>query len=106
VRASGLGLVNRVHAELTGLHPGYQQQIRTLAYRERVRAALPLLQDNEDIRADLCRRRLQRVLDIDSEAAALKRHIDGLVAESTRRISGGWTRPRVHEDTFRAQGSD
>lgn len=68
-------LVNRVHAELTGPAPGYQQQIRSLTSRPRVQAALELLTGDEGIRADLCRRRLERVLQIDAEAAAVKRQI-------------------------------
>jgi transposase len=81
--AERTALVNRVHAELTGLAPGYQQQIRTLTSRPRIQAALELLTGDDGIRADLCRRRLERVLEIDAEAAAVKRQIaTTLVAES------------------------
>lgn len=80
--AERTALVNRVHAELSGLHPGYQKQIRSLATRGRVRQALALLDGEVSIRADLCRRRLERVLDIDEEAAAVKRQIATLVTES------------------------
>src|SRR5215207_7007963 len=72
VRERG-ALVNRAHAELGGLRPGYQQQIPILTTRARVRTALDLLGDDTSIRATLCRRRLERVLAIDAETAELKR---------------------------------
>ena len=74
--AERTALVNRVHAELTGLAPGYQAQIRSLTSRTRVKAAVELLTGEEGIRAELCRRRLERVLDIDAEAAAVKRAVE------------------------------
>jgi transposase len=80
--AERTALINRVHADLTGLAPGYQHQIRTLTSRPCIQAALELLTGDDGIRADLCRRRLERVLDIDAEAAAVKRQIATLVAES------------------------
>jgi transposase len=80
--AERTALINRVHAELTGLQPGYQQQIRTLTSRARIKAALELLANDTGIRADLSRRRLERVLQIDTEASAMQRHIAALVAES------------------------
>ena len=73
-------LVNRAHAELGGLRPGYQSQIPILTTRARVRAALELIGDDTSIRATLCRRRLERVLAIDTETAELKRQITQLVA--------------------------
>jgi transposase len=48
--------------------------------RARVRAAVDLLGDDSSIRATLCRRRLERVIAIDAEAAELKRQITRLVA--------------------------
>jgi transposase len=79
VRERG-ALVNRAHAELGGLRPGYQQQIPILTTRARVRAAIDLLGDDSSIRATLCRRRLERVIAIDAETAELKRQITRLVA--------------------------
>jgi transposase len=73
-------LVNRAHAELGGLRAGYQQLIPTLTTRARVRAAVELLGDDTSVRAVLCRRRLERVIAIDTETADLKRQIAGLVA--------------------------
>ena len=79
VRERG-ALVNRAHAELGGLRPGYQQQIPILTTRARVRAAIDLLGDDTSIRATLCRRRLERVIAIDAETAELKQQISKLVA--------------------------
>jgi transposase len=80
--AERTALVNRVHAELTGLRPGYHKQLGSLATAGRVRAALELLAGDGTVRAELSRRRLDRVLDIDAEAAEVKRHIARLVEES------------------------
>jgi transposase len=80
--AERTALVNRVHAELTGLAPGYQQRLRSLTSRTRVQAALELLAGDTGIRAGLCRRRLERVLEIDADAAAVKRQIAALVEAS------------------------
>jgi transposase len=79
VRERG-ALVNRAHSELGGLRPGYQQQIPILTTRARVRAALELISDDTSVRATLCRRRLERVIAIDTETAELKRQIGGMVA--------------------------
>jgi transposase len=79
VRERG-ALINRAHAELGGLRPGYQHQIPILTTRARIRAALELIGDDPSVRAVLCRRRLERVLAIDTETAELKRQISKLVA--------------------------
>ena len=73
-------LINRAHAELGGLHAGYQQQIPNLTTRARVQVALCLIAADDSVRANLCRRRLERVIAIDTEAAQLKRQIAQLVA--------------------------
>lgn len=78
VRERG-ALVNRAHAELGGLRPGYQHQIPILT-TPRVGAALEVISDDTSIRATLCRRRLERVIAIDTDTAELKRQITSLVA--------------------------
>jgi transposase len=89
-------LVNRAHADLTGLVPGYQHQIPNLTSRARVRQVLELLTHldhttastaatgggSHRMRADLTRRRLERVIAIDAEAATLKRQIADLVDDT------------------------
>ena len=73
-------LVNRAHAELSGLRAGYHHQVPNLTTRARVRAVLTLIADDDSVRAVLCRRRLERILTIDAETADLKRQIADLVA--------------------------
>ncbi|WP_235534958.1 IS110 family transposase, partial [Nocardioides sp. Soil777] len=80
--AERTALVNRVHADLTGLAPGYQAQVTNLTTRTRVRTVLALLEPDRSVRAGLCRRRLERVTAIDTEAAQLKRQIAALVEAS------------------------
>src|SRR5215203_3152854 len=73
-------LVNRAHAELSGLRAGYHHQVPNLTTRARVRAVLTLIADQDSVRAVLCRRRLERILAIDAETAELKQQIADLVA--------------------------
>lgn len=73
---------NRIHAELAGLHPGYQATIPALALKWQTTAALKLLGDDTSVRADLCRRRLQRVQQIDLEIAELTKQIATMVDAS------------------------
>ena len=75
-------LTNRVHADLLGLFPGYQEQITTLTGKAHLEAAAQLLDGDTRVRAELARRRLARVAAIDAEASQLKRRIAGYVAAS------------------------
>jgi transposase len=63
----------RASPRLPALHPN-------LTSRAQVHAALRLISGDDCIHADLCRRRLERMLTIDREAAQLKRQITDLVA--------------------------
>ncbi|WP_392544218.1 IS110 family transposase [Oryzobacter telluris] len=74
--------IGRVHADLVGLRPGYQHLVPTLANRARVRKALALIAGDDSVRAGLVRRRLERVIAIDAEVAALTRDITSLVTSS------------------------
>jgi transposase len=80
--AERTALVNRVHADLTGLAPGYQHQITHLSTRTRVRRVLELIAPDHSVRAEVSRRRLERVIAIDAETARLKRQVAGLVDAS------------------------
>jgi transposase len=75
-------LVNRIHGDLTGLFPGYHHQIPNLVYKVCLDAARQLLDGDTRVRAEVARRRLARVLDIDGETAELKQRIAGFVAAS------------------------
>lgn len=74
--------IGRAHADLSGLRPGYQHQVPTLATRAKVRQVLALIEGDDSVRAALTRRRLERVIAIDVEVAALTRDIAALVAAS------------------------
>lgn len=65
----------RVHIELSGLKPGYQTHVLSLTSRRRIAVALRLLKADTSVRAELCRRRLQRMAAIDAEVADLTRQI-------------------------------
>lgn len=74
--AERTALANRVHAELAGLLPGYQHQIGSLTTKVRIHQAIDLLAQITgagSVRADLSRRRLERILAIDTEAQELRK---------------------------------
>jgi len=75
-------LANRAHADLHGMFPGYQDQITNLITKAHLDAAQQLLADDTRVRAELTRRRLARVIEIDRERAELKQRIAGYVAAS------------------------
>jgi transposase len=80
-------LVNRAHAELSGLRAGYHYQVPDLTTRARVRVVLTLIAYDGSVRAVLCRRRLERILAIDAETAELKRQIVDLVAAANTTLT-------------------
>jgi transposase len=73
-------LVNRAHIDLHGLFPGYHEQTPDLISKTHLQAAQLLLAGDLRVRAEMTRRRLARIMDIDVEAAGLKRRIAGSVA--------------------------
>jgi transposase len=80
--AERAALANRVHAELTGLHPGYSATIPTLANHTGIARALQILQTGASVRAQLSARRLERIQDIDEEIAGLTGQIRNRVNDS------------------------
>ena len=64
-------LVNRVHVELHELFPGYHHQIPNPIRGAHLDAAQLLLAHDHRLRAEVTRRRLDRIAGIDLEAAAL-----------------------------------
>lgn len=83
--AERTALANRVHAELAGLAPGYQHQIGSLTTKVRINQAIDVLDQITGpgaVRADLSRRRLERILAIDTEAKQLRMTISDLVDDT------------------------
>ena len=74
--------VNRVHADLLGLRPGFQTKIPALGLKWQINAALALLDGDDCVRATLCVRRLQRVQHIDAEILDITKQITALVEAS------------------------
>jgi transposase len=72
-------LANRVHLDLVWLRPGYHQQLPHLTSGAHLQAALVLVDGDDSIRADVTRRRLDRMLDLTIEIRDLKRQITALV---------------------------
>lgn len=73
---------NRLHAEFVGLRPGYQTKIASLSLKWQIAAALELLEHDTSVRAELCRRRLQKIQQIDLEISQLTKQIAAVVDTS------------------------
>lgn len=69
-------LVNRVHADLVIVAPGYKDKIQSLTRPSHVTAARRLLRGKSGARVELIRRRLDRVAAIDKEATQLKARLE------------------------------
>jgi transposase len=65
------GLANRTHAELHGLLPGYQATVPRLTAPAFIAAAQQLLRDDTRVRAQLTRRRLDRLAELTTEIKEL-----------------------------------
>jgi transposase len=72
-------LVNRVHADLVIVVPGYEDKVPQLTRPSQVRAARRLLHGKSGVRVELIRRRLDRVTAIDQEARELKARLEQTV---------------------------
>lgn len=77
--AERTALANRVHVDLCWLRPGHQHALPRLTQPAHLQSAVALLEDDSSVRAAVTRRRLQRMIEINTELAQLRQQIGDLV---------------------------
>jgi transposase len=75
-------VLNRLHAHLVILLPGYERTVPTLAASRHRREVASLLERQGGVRAELARAELTRVGELDAECLVLKGRIRALVRSS------------------------
>ena len=75
-------LANRCHRDLVILRPGYQTQVRSLRSKHHVRGALDLLAEDNSIRSELARARLEQMLTLNDEIYAVGKRIEALLKKT------------------------
>src|SRR5262245_54467326 len=72
---------NRLHADLVTLRPGYERKLRSLATPPRLDAAWRLLEQDDSVQAELARRKIERIREIERERHEVERKIRRRVHE-------------------------
>lgn len=72
-------LVNRAHADLVIVAPGYKDKVQALTRPSQIAAARRLLHGKTGVRVELLRRRMERISAIDKEAGQLLERLKQLV---------------------------
>lgn len=74
-------IANRLHADLSIARPGYQRAIgRSLTSGRSLRQAAQLFEDDQSVRADLARRRIERLRVLDADIKSTEQQVKQLVA--------------------------
>lgn len=79
---------NRLHADLAIVCPGYAQVCRRLTAERSLAAAEQLLAEQPVVRAQVARRRISRLRELDREIGDLAGQLSRLVAASRTRLTG------------------
>jgi transposase len=85
--AERTALASRTHAELHGLHPGYQATVPRLTGPTFITAARDLLAGDSSVRAQLTRRRLVRLAELTAEI----QEVTGLITAAVEQVPTGLT---------------
>src|SRR5262245_6713255 len=72
---------NRLHADLVTLQPGYERQISSLATPPKLDTAWRLLEHDDSVQAELARRKIERIREIERERREVERKIRRRVHE-------------------------
>lgn len=81
-------LANRAHVELASLRPGYHAKIPALTNAIHREAARRLLRGDHSVRADLTRRRLSRMRQLDAEVKEITAVVGARVVASGSSLTG------------------
>ena len=76
---------NRLHADLVTLRPGYERKVRSLATPPTLDAAWGLLEHDDSVQAELARRKIDRIREIERE----RREVERKIRERVRELGTG-----------------
>jgi transposase len=72
---------NRLHADMVTLRPGYERKVPSLATPPKLDAAWRLLEHDGSVQAELARRKIERIREIELERREVERKIRARVRE-------------------------
>ena len=72
---------NRLHADLVTLRPGYERRVPSLATEAHLATAEQLLERDHSVQAELARRRIERIRELEAERKQLERELRRRVRE-------------------------